>query len=489
VPESAGTQVIMTEQVLLVDDEPAVLDGYRRLLGRSFQLETAEGAVEALARFQAGSSYAVVVSDMRMPEMNGVQFLTKVRSLCPDTVRIMLTGNADIETAVHAVNDGNIFRFLTKPCTKELISTTLMAAIEQYHLIVSEKELLENTLRGSIRVLTEVLSLVNPAAFSRSMRVRRYVQQIATFLRLEKSWQFDVAAMMSQLGCVTLDPETVDAMYANSKLAPEEQSRYDQHPAVAAELLNKIPRMEAIAWMIAHQNNPSAELPNTPEARVMRTGAEILGAALAFDEALNKGVSKDDALSQVHTRFRQLKSGNPSCPARPRPGQRTDGDQGLSHQRAIGPHGSDPGGAYTVRASDCGRRPRGNSGAGAAFAEFLRERSDSRARGGQSAARRGGSAGGEGLHYGGKLSGKIRSVPDPVWILGRPNSPPPELLNHKVLWWPGSVNPTKVPERGTPRPSRTRTRLPLSKPPLARGKSLFLQCCRGMSQTQSWLRR
>ncbi|HEY1263227.1 MAG TPA: HD domain-containing phosphohydrolase [Terriglobales bacterium] len=305
-PESAGTQVIMTEQVLLVDDEPAVLDGYRRLLGRSFQLETAEGAVEALARFQAGSSYAVVVSDMRMPEMNGVQFLTKVRSLCPDTVRIMLTGNADIETAVHAVNDGNIFRFLTKPCTKELISTTLMAAIEQYHLIVSEKELLENTLRGSIRVLTEVLSLVNPAAFSRSMRVRRYVQQIATFLRLEKSWQFDVAAMMSQLGCVTLDPETVDAMYANSKLAPEEQSRYDQHPAVAAELLNKIPRMEAIAWMIAHQNNPSAELPNTPEARVMRTGAEILGAALAFDEALNKGVSKDDALSQVHTRFRQL---------------------------------------------------------------------------------------------------------------------------------------------------------------------------------------
>jgi FixJ family two-component response regulator len=295
----------MNNSVLLVDDEAAVLDGYQRLLGRSFQLETANGAMAALAQFEAGKSYAVVVSDMRMPEMNGVQFLSKVRTLAPNTVRVMLTGNADIETAVQAVNDGNIFRFLTKPCRKELFSTALTASLEQHHLIVSEKELLENTLSGSIRVLTEVLSLVNPAAFGRSMRVRRYVKQIANSLKLEKTWQFDVAAMMSQLGCVTLDAETIDAVYGNQKLAPEEQARFDKHPAVAAELLTKIPRMEAIAWMIAHQNDPSAAVPVAEDPN-MRTGAEILGAALAFDEALSKGASKEEALSQVRIRFEQL---------------------------------------------------------------------------------------------------------------------------------------------------------------------------------------
>ena len=76
----------------------------------------------------------------------------------------------------------------------------------QYRLVCAEKELLEKTLRGTVYVLTEVLSVVSPAAFSRAMRVRRYVQHIVTRLALGNPWKFEVAAMMSQLGCVTLRP-------------------------------------------------------------------------------------------------------------------------------------------------------------------------------------------------------------------------------------------------------------------------------------------
>ena len=299
----------MNQKILLVDDEPAVLEGYQRLLGRSFDLDTAPGPLVGLSRFEAGARYAVVVSDMRMPVMNGAQFLAKIRSISPETVRIMLTGQAEMETAVNAVNEGNIFRFLTKPCNKDLFSKTLSACLDQHRLITTEKDLLENTLRGSIEALTEVLSLVNPAAFSRSMRVRRYVQEIAHTLRVEKAWQLDVAALMSQMGCVTLDPDTMDAIYGNQPLDAAEQARFDKHPAVAAELLARIPRMQAIAWMIAHQNNPAAdgkELGDAQLAADARRGASVLWAALIFDELISKGASRDEALSQILQRNRNL---------------------------------------------------------------------------------------------------------------------------------------------------------------------------------------
>jgi DNA-binding NtrC family response regulator len=105
----------MAERILLVDDDPNILDGFRRSLSREFLMETALGAELALKLVAENGPYAVVVSDMRMPGMDGVQFLSKVKAQSPDTIRVMLTGNADMDTAVHAINEGSIFRFLNKP--------------------------------------------------------------------------------------------------------------------------------------------------------------------------------------------------------------------------------------------------------------------------------------------------------------------------------------------------------------------------------------
>ena len=105
----------MAEKILLVDNENNILLGYRRSLNRDFLIETALGGKQALQLVAESGPYAVVVSDMRMPGMDGIQLLTKIKAQSPDTIRVMLTGNAEMNTAIDAINEGSIFRFLNKP--------------------------------------------------------------------------------------------------------------------------------------------------------------------------------------------------------------------------------------------------------------------------------------------------------------------------------------------------------------------------------------
>jgi DNA-binding NtrC family response regulator len=131
-------------RVLLVDDEPLVLEGLRRSLHTEFVADLAEGPEEGLAKLRKDGPYPVVVSDMRMPGMDGVEFLATVRTIAPDSIRMMLTGSSDMEVATRAVNEGQIFRFLTKPVTPETLLATLRAGLAQYHAARLEKEQLKN---------------------------------------------------------------------------------------------------------------------------------------------------------------------------------------------------------------------------------------------------------------------------------------------------------------------------------------------------------
>jgi CheY-like chemotaxis protein len=284
----------MPQKILLVDDDSNILDGYRRSLSREFLIETAQGGPQALTLVTENGPYAVVISDMRMPGMDGIQLLSRIKVVSPDTIRVMLTGNADTETAIEAINEGNIFRFLNKPCSKEVMAKTMTAALVQYQLVTAEKQLLEQTLSGSLQVLTEVLSLVNPAAFSRAERARRYIHHIVSAMKLGNAWQYEVAAMLSQLGCVTLAPETIEAVYRGDKLSANEQAQYDAHPSVAFGLLSKIPRLEPIAWMIEQQNRIIARGDDSrmPE---MHLGAEILRLVLAYEKKIQMGASRTEA--------------------------------------------------------------------------------------------------------------------------------------------------------------------------------------------------
>jgi YesN/AraC family two-component response regulator len=159
-----------------------------------------------LETLQTGE-YSVVVSDFKMPGMDGVQFLAEVKRRAPETVRILLTGEVDFHTAIAAVNEGNVFRFLSKPCSHELLTKTLDAALEQYRLQTAERDVLRETLMGTAAVLVEILALTHPVAFGRASRARWNVRTMARELQSANHWEFEAAAMLPQTDCIAVPQE------------------------------------------------------------------------------------------------------------------------------------------------------------------------------------------------------------------------------------------------------------------------------------------
>ncbi|MBG0774848.1 MAG: response regulator [Desulfovibrionaceae bacterium] len=296
----------MKLKILLVDDDERLLRSFERVLGRSFDVATAPNGPEGLTAMREKGPFAVVISDFKMPGMSGVDFLVQAKDLAPDTVRIMLTGFADVENAIAAVNDGNVFRFLTKPCPGEVLSKALKAAIRQYQLVTAERELLEQTLMQTVEVLSEVLALINSEAFEKAARTKRYVRYIAEQMDAENLWSYEIAAMLSQLGCILLSDGTLRKIERGEELTPEEEQTYNMHPSIAHDLLGRIPRLEDIARMIAYQNK-GMDGSGTPvdgvQGEDIPLGARILRAVLDYDANLqqNKVPNKAFAMMEEHS--------------------------------------------------------------------------------------------------------------------------------------------------------------------------------------------
>jgi FixJ family two-component response regulator len=289
-----------TRRILFVDDEPMLLETMARLLERDYEVTTAVGPAAGLVEVEQNGPFALVVSDLRMPGMSGIAFLSRVREMAPDTVRVILTGCGDLEAAISAVNEGQIFRFLTKPCPYEQMISTLDTCIEQHRLVRAEKELLEGTLSGSIQVLSEILALVNPEAFGQASRLRRYLRHMAQALQLKDTWQFELAGMLSQIGCVAISPEILRKIWSGANLSKEEEEMLASHPAVGRTLLAKIPRMDQTARMIGRQRTPpppeNAPLEEGDTPSVVLGGAMLLS-AIELDKRLAQGQTVEQALT------------------------------------------------------------------------------------------------------------------------------------------------------------------------------------------------
>ncbi|MCG8357658.1 MAG: response regulator [Kiloniellales bacterium] len=243
----------MSQKILLVDDEQNVLDAYRRQLRKRFDITVALGAQEALAKLDDEGPFATIVSDMNMPEINGVQLLKRVREIAPNTIRMMLTGNADQKTAMDAVNDGHVFRFLTKPIEPVAFAHAIEASLEHHRLVTAEKELLEKTLAGSVKVLIDVLSIVDEEAFGRASTLRAWSRAIARDMKLPLPWSIEMGSMLARLGEVTIPAEVRTRLRAGEEISEAGQAMFERVPEISRGLIANIPRLKAVAEIVRYQ--------------------------------------------------------------------------------------------------------------------------------------------------------------------------------------------------------------------------------------------
>ncbi len=295
----------MNKRVLFIDDDENLLDSFRRYFRARFEVHTAAGGQEGLEATERSGPFAVVVADLRMPGLDGVQVLARIREMSPDTVRIMLTGNADLPAAMDAVNEGNIFRLLTKPCQAADLVGAIEAGLDQYRLKRAERELLEETLKGAVTVLTQVLSLAYPRAFGRSARIRHLVVETGQTLGYPRPWELETATMLSQVGNLILPDYILAKLASGQRLESHEARLYARHPKLAFDLLSVIPRLGGVAEIVAYQEkrfNGGGVPEDGRQGEDIPLGARILKVALDFDSLLAWGRSPVLSLEGLHRR-------------------------------------------------------------------------------------------------------------------------------------------------------------------------------------------
>jgi len=230
-----------------------------------------------------------------MPGGDGIELLQFARSRYPDTVRVMLSSTARLRGAITAVDEGQVFRLLTKPFHLASVRQAFDAAVDQHRLIMSERTVLEEALKGSIKALTDMLAIVQPMAFGRAMRMRQHACDLAERVALHPRWDVEVAALLSQIGSVTLDADTLDRWYHSKELSAHEREQVARLPEIAQALLAEIPRLDTVRSILRRQYEAFDQ-----------TGLPIAAAIQAivrdFDALITEGHAPEAALSKMDAR-------------------------------------------------------------------------------------------------------------------------------------------------------------------------------------------
>ena len=277
--------------ILFVDDERQILSSLKRLARRlGYKALIANGGQEGLDVLEA-NEVDIIVSDMRMPKMTGAEFLEQVAKRWPSTMRILLTGYSDIESAVSAVNDGQIFRYLNKPWRDEDIESVLGQALE-IRSLAKEKDRLEKLTQAQNEELASLNSTLERKVEERTAQVKKAAQLLANanaelresyattvdvFANLIRSSRDDakdtrgvaeraqdtaramglsqevqselrMAGMLCELGKLTLPDEIVNRPYV--ELSPDECKRFQEHPVIAETVLLPLAPMERVASVL-----------------------------------------------------------------------------------------------------------------------------------------------------------------------------------------------------------------------------------------------
>ncbi len=288
-------------RVLCVDDEERVVQGLMPHLRKDYDVRTALSGAEGLRQLREMDGAAVVISDMRMPEMDGATFLHHVMQFYPDATRMLLTGEPGRDSAIAAVNKAQIFRFLAKPCPPAELKAAVEAGVLQHRMVTTERTVLKETLVGCIKTLVDVLAITNPVAFGRASRIKRLAIDFARTLGREDFWQLEAAAMLSQIGYLSLPGDLVEKLYYGEPLSTEERILAGGAPEVTRRLLENIPRLEPVAEILMSLNAPDAELQQLGDGAV-GVAARILALVTDYYDLHSQGQSVSAALTRLRSR-------------------------------------------------------------------------------------------------------------------------------------------------------------------------------------------
>lgn len=284
-------------QILVVDDDNLLLKIIRNSLDdKHFEFVPAVGGKMALEVLKSKDyQIKVIVSDMIMPEMDGLQLLGLMQREYPDITRILLTGSNDIAYIAEILNQIGIFRFIRKPINPPVFNKTVNDAVEYFHQMAADREVVQNTLSQSVDALMKILEITNGVAFSLSQHVREYAIKLGKEIDAPAIWNLDIAAQLSQLGCITIPELILERYYWDDTLTPKEESMVRNHPQISLSILRNIPRLEHIGnTLIAASQRIDKEGFENGEAIAIHSA--VIKFVTTFELLIRKGRDRDQAI-------------------------------------------------------------------------------------------------------------------------------------------------------------------------------------------------
>ncbi len=251
----------------------------------------------------------LILLDIMMPEMDGYEVCRRLKGdeRFAKIPIIFLTALTEVENKTKGFQLGAV-DYITKPFeiaeVKARVETHLKLRNSEQRL----KQLLEKTLGGAIGMLTDILSISNPSAFGRASRVKHHVEVLAKKLNMNRFWQIRMAAMLSQIGCITVSSETIERIYRGEDVSSEEKASFDRHPRVGYELLCKIPNLQEVAEIVARQQDLDADTGHKGSdemANLVRVGSRILKLALDYEKMIFAGESPSGAIAVLKSHERE----------------------------------------------------------------------------------------------------------------------------------------------------------------------------------------
>jgi len=283
--------------IMVVDDQPANLRLMENMLKRQgYGVRSFPRGRMALAA--AGQQAPdLILLDINMPEMNGYEVCERLKSdprLAGIPV-IFLSALDATEDKVKAFRSGGA-DYVSKPFQFEEVLARVETHLKLRRAQQAEHDLLEKTLNGVVSGLCELIQITSPVLARRSRAIRDMVFWVTREMGLDNPWQYEVAATLCLVGCITLPDDVFERCYAGENPSSDEEQMFRTHPATAARQLLNIPRLEAVAEMIRHQQVPEGD---PPVSEPVRAGARMLHLALELDRMVVRGASFRSALEHL----------------------------------------------------------------------------------------------------------------------------------------------------------------------------------------------